>query len=180
MTKKIFGLGLLSVLAGLVTITMGYLAHREDCSKVSWPTVNGKIQSSELILTSRTRVEWGARDMPPDSKAVECKGWRIITEYRYQVNGTQYTGRKPTSRFLFEEVSSSTDGPSERLKQLQKKLIPGNTLEVHYNPEDPSECYLFHTPSDQKLRGSIVGGAIFILGILLIGLSQKSAVKMKG
>ena len=125
MMSRILGYLFVSAfLAGFVGIgvaMIGYGAYGVVQAKrsASWPTVRGEIESCKLH---------SRRSSKGSSYACEAK-------YRYEVDGNSYQG----DRIAFGYNSTNYKEPH---KQIERHLKKGRYVQVHFNPNDPSQSVL--------------------------------------
>lgn len=124
------GLTVLLLLMGIGGGAMLNIAVRgvsEARKSGSWPTVAGKIITSEMeVDSSRT----GNRDKSTDSPSFTAK-----IEYEFEVNGTKQRG----SRIAAVQDMNANRG--HVLKVLNKYPVD-RAVKVSYKPDDPSVCVL--------------------------------------
>jgi hypothetical protein len=146
--------------SGLILIILGFnmflsarSARKRDQIRESWPTSKGTIFSIEAVsqkpLSAKGKAEQPLYD--------------INASYQFRAGGQMHYGSfltYPRHFFLQKEV--------ERIQEQYKK---GMNVDVHYNLENPQECYLKYERSEKHYRTSILmmvlGAILFILDFLL-------------
>jgi len=102
-------------IAGIVGLRWGVRTRRKAIASENWPTVEGKVVSSELP----SLLEEGGTT------------WKPVIVYGYVVNGTSYL----SSRVQFMNVVSGSSTFCDPLgKSILEKYPVGKTVAVHYNP----------------------------------------------
>ncbi len=121
-----------------------------------WPSVAGKIVTSE-ISTATTRYKYGIRTT-------------LVAdiEYAYSVNGQNYQGEHLR---LIPMLHMKPEGtPAE----LVARYPVGRSVEVYYDPADPTAAVLNPTPADDASKlirsVSVMGPCIAFLGLVLAGI----------
>ena len=104
----------------------------KNVSAMSYPSVVGEITSSE----------------PVDSKTTS----RQAVQFRYSVNGNEFTG----SRRSFADANFS--GQKSEPQLLAERFPVGRSVDVYFNPNDPSDSALDPTLS----------GLPFLMGLFLV------------
>lgn len=122
----------------------------------SWHSTTGRITHSEVIGP-------GIRIFGRDISLDEGGKYRAKIEYEYDVNGRRYTGDKI---FLDYAVSSCN-----YIKSCQKFVdkYPGyKTVEIFYNPNDPSECVLEKGSTKEGTDLLINTTIMFVIGLAFL------------
>ena len=117
----LFVFAFLSCFVGVGVAMLGYGTYGILQAKrsASWPTARGEIESCKMH---------SHRDSEGSSYGCEV-------DYRYQVNGETYQG----DRIAFGYNNTNYKQPH---KQIERHLKQGRYVQVHYNPQDPSQSVL--------------------------------------
>jgi hypothetical protein len=111
----------------------------------NWPTVTGVVTEASASPLA------GAQAGP---------GWRIRIAYEYQVEGQSFTG----DRLRFSRrLGGRTRVQAE---QALVSYVPGNPIEVHYDPDDPARSVVTAGPDRRAWFGLFVG-----LGMVAIAIT---------
>ncbi len=120
--------GLLALGAGLFALTWGIQGGLASLASKNWPTSEGTITQSEL---EKQRKKGGAASTQRRNRFTYTP--RIT--YEFKVDGQSYTG----TRLSFSDYATSNED------QMQQVLAPypvGTIVNVHYDPDKPTECAL--------------------------------------
>jgi uncharacterized protein DUF3592 len=120
----------------------------------TWPTVSGKVQSSE--------IERRITGLP-------MVLWRLALSYSYRVSGIWYRG--DAVQFGAKYVSSR-----ELIETQAKKYAPHAAVTVHYDPDDPGTSVI--ETSDEMARQN--SWQIWIYFLAPIVISIVVAIKNSG
>jgi Protein of unknown function (DUF3592) len=105
-----------------------YAFQKTAAQARAWPTVTGRIQSSDVH-------PFEARDTS-DSRVDRWRTlYRAEVVYSYEVAGVRYTG----DRLGSGEISASTDALARR---AAARYPEGSAVDVHYNPDNPADALL--------------------------------------
>jgi len=143
----VFMIALIAVgVAFMYTAISGRLKSK---SAQHWPTVKGKVLSSEAV-EDRFRSATGKATIAyvPD------------VSYEYVVMGQPFTGKN----VIFGEKAYDYITAS----RICEKFAVGSTPDVYYNPNKPAESVL--VPKINEGQRSFIPGIFFICSGLLIGL----------
>lgn len=112
----------------------------KNVSAMSYPSVVGEITSSE----------------PVDAKTTS----RQAVEFRYSVNGQEFTGNRRSF------VDANFSGQKSEPKLLAEQFPVGRSIDVFYNPTDPSDSAL-----DRSLSGLpfLIGLFVVPFNALMVG-----------
>ena len=139
----------------LVWALFTYAFQKADARARKWPTVPGRIATSGIR-------EYHASDSHENAPVRTF--YRPDVTYSYDVGGVRYTGDKVP---VAGTVGASTDALARRTAD---KYPTGKVIEVHYNPDNPSESVL-----DPRVRGLwllwIVPAAMLALAYYVAGIS---------
>jgi hypothetical protein len=147
---RLFG----NIILGLILIILGYFVAFHigkpllDNGKASesWPSVSGKIISSEVV---------SSQDRNSEGNYIKKYSAKIV--YAYKVGSQEHE----SSQVSFGGASSSTN--SHSAYQMQGEYPKGKTIHVFYNPKTPEIAIL---KSGVHLSSYIVYGA----GLLFFGI----------
>lgn len=139
--------GIAFLVIGLVFILIYILQKQKARAAEAWPTASGVILSSGLeehrsynSKTHRTTVTYSPK-----------------IDYEYSVMGQKYNGTKPTFGYAAYDYRTA----SEKIAPYQ----PGTSVQVHYNPSDPSNAVL-ETKAAGATTMLIVGIIFLVFGVV--------------
>lgn len=129
----------------LLTTAIEHLLTAHDSR--NWPTADGEIKSVEV-------VEVESDGMTRAASEPERPSYSLEVQYAYNVNGEQFQG----SRITVEDMNSNDPAPA---RKLAMEFAVGQTVPVHYDPNDPQQALL---------RPGEYGGTIpsLIMGIVFM------------
>ncbi len=141
----------LFIVIGLVALAAGGWMFVKTLRANQWPVTDG------VILTAEMKAHSGENG---DTYSPEVT-------YRYQVNGSSYTGEK----IAIGQMSSSTG----YAQGVLNRYPVGQKVSVHYSPGDPSAAVL-----ETGIHGGVwicfgVGTAFALFGILFLQISRAVA-----
>lgn len=134
-------------LFGLIFAIVGIVANRKAELSKSWPTVQGQVLTSTIVQHEST-----------DSDGASSTSYEPLVEYRYSVIGSPLIGKKIA--FGANQFTYNT------AQKIISRYPPGAAVQVHYNPEKPSQSVL-----ETKASGGtvfLVVGIGFIIAAFLI------------
>jgi hypothetical protein len=147
--------GIFGLLLGIVGLWTGFraLKNRALCSR--WQTTNGTV------------IERGTYQ--PNSPMLSAPAFRYapLVRYTYQVDGREFV-----SNLILPTRIQAPEHSTRKWAQRKADSFAGEVT-VHYNPEDPAECYLVQTSKTTLyiLLGasclSMLIGILFLLTRLL-------------
>jgi hypothetical protein len=114
----------------------------------SWPKVSGTIIQSILETHHQT-----------DDEGDTSTTYGVSVHYRYTVSGQEFQGRRRT----FSDVRTSS---RRRTEAILARYPQGGTVDVYYDPEDPSSCVL-----ETGVGGSAYVFLAFAIVLVLVGLA---------
>jgi hypothetical protein len=135
--------GAIFCIVGIGLTAGGFGARKKSKVSASWPTVVGKILSTDVVAH---RSSGGGRHGSSVRSSYEP-----VVKYSYSVGDKNFEGKK----IGFVDIRGSKGSAEKRVESFSsmKELI------VHYNPDSPKEAVL-----DPKATGS---GGLFGIGIVL-------------
>jgi hypothetical protein len=142
------------VVAGLVTMGVGFNELAKAYESESWPPAAGVIMSSDV------KSNPGDDGQPPTYSAEIC--------YQYVVDGEKLSG----TLIKFGDVSTNNSFILQReVNDCVEKYYAGKTVKVYYNKEAPHEAVLEPGVHDSTLYTAWVGFymVLFCIGIFVIG-----------
>ncbi len=174
MVPKLTFLALLIISGGLASFAFGLAAHRRDLALKRWPAVPGQVVSSRIGQTTEAQFLAPAHSATPRSEPDYKMNpvWAVQVEYRYQVAGTDYTAYRATSCHLVEQIPAGEAQPGAQLNSVLAQCPAGARVQVHYNPANPAESYLFYLASPGIMPLYKTGSLLIGVG-LLIGLAGR-------
>jgi len=128
-----------------------------------WPTVEGKITASGI-------------DTPENTRRGERSSETCVVRigYAYEVDGYRFTGDRVT--FGSVDRSSSAYALDTRLRYLM-----GATVEVHYNPDSPSDSVLDTSTTLWSWLMLFIGvGMVFVLVLMVQHVIWKAKCRQLG
>ena len=137
------------VLVGAVPLGVGVRDYVKGRASQTWPSVDGKVMSSEL----ETRL----------GGAGEQTSNRARIQYAYTVDGQSYTSR----RVGFGVYGSSDSIEHERLMDTYSE---GKTVRVHVNPANPQDAVLIVGPSPDYWFLPLIGLAFVLVGVVMFSV----------
>lgn len=140
--------------AGVVTIAIGLRRLATAGASVKWPHVKGE------ILTSKLEEE------ADDSGEGAPKTFRAAVTYRYTVDGKTFEG----DRTDLNDLSTSDPAPAQSLLQ---QFPAGATVDVFYDPQNPSQSLLKPGISGASAIYPAVGLLLVVLGLSMFGIVWK-------
>ncbi|MCE9584770.1 MAG: DUF3592 domain-containing protein [Planctomycetes bacterium] len=133
--------------AGLI-----YGGRRTQARYDSYPTTKGRVVSSRI---EESQGSDGHRD----------RLYGVRAEYTFAVEGKAYAGH--TVHPMMESSSSHSSAVNELAR-----YPAGKEVDVHYNPADPSSCFLECKTDSFCIALQIGGVVVILLGIL--GLTARA------
>jgi hypothetical protein len=113
---------------------------------ISWPHIKGEITRSEVVME---------QDRPGGVFSAEAR-----IEYAYTVNECRYEADTP----ILGATVEVGDGPANA---LCARFPMGATVDVHYDPMDPTVAFLERSDTDPRFIRWI-GSGMTILGLILV------------
>jgi hypothetical protein len=117
-----------------------------------WPTASGKIMSSGT-------QEY--RDSGADHSRLKMYRSKVV--YEYHVAGQKYTSDKITQG---EKLGSSSQSLAGR---TASKYKVGDSVQVYYNPKNPSEAILNRTPTSRLIVWLLAAGLLGLAFLIATG-----------
>ena len=143
----VLALGGLFGLIGALLLIVGIVNQRKAQTSQGWPTVPGRITSSKLVT-----------HMDSDDDGSSSIMYEPAVDYVYVIAGQQYIGRR---------VSFGANRFDQRhAEQILQRYVQGATVNVYYDPNNPSEAVLETKSSGSKVF--IIVGAIFLVITLVV------------
>lgn len=117
----LFVFAFLSGFVGIGVATIGYGTYGVIQAKraATWPTTQAEIEACKTQSHQNSK-----------GSSYACE-----VDYHYQVDGNSYHG----DRIAFGYSSTNYERPH---KQIERHLKKGRYVQVHYNPQDPSQSVL--------------------------------------
>jgi hypothetical protein len=145
--SQVWPFGVLLLLGAFLVFT-GVRQRTQAQASSGWPSVQGKALSAEVKTESHTDTRTHQRRT----------SFRPAVAYEYQVNGVSYRG----SRVAFADFSNLGSSDAQR---ILSQVVQGDSVQVFYNPQDPTETVLLNANvpgTDWK----IIGGVALILLVI--------------
>lgn len=130
----------------LIAAGGGFFAYRSSQSR-SWPTAEGRITRSEV------ERERSIGDAEEDVQ------YRAIVHYAFTVDGTEYTGERVAFGLGTSNRRSDAAGIIDRYPV-------GQTVQVHYSPDDPKDAVLETGVGGFAIIMLIVGPLLLLFGLI--------------
>jgi hypothetical protein len=130
----------------LITAGGGYFAYFSSQAR-SWPIVEGKITDSEV------ERENAIGDIDEEVQ------FKAVVKYSFIVDGRSYTGE----RVAFGLGTSNRPADA---RKIVDRYPAGRTVEIHYNPNDPSDAVLETDVGGFAIITLIVGPIILLVGVI--------------
>lgn len=150
---------LASVLLGALAIMLGaeaYQQYRRAARAERWPTVGGRVTSAELV------------EGPMLGRIARRTSHRAAIAYAYDVAGRTWSG---TRVFFGDNAFVTGEAPYQRVEQYE----PGSSVQVYYNPEDPSDAVLEPRAAWRvSARRAMTWGAIAVLSAIVVHFAGRS------
>lgn len=164
-------MGLLIAGFGLFALLLSVWWLREDALARAWPTAAGTLHSVSLEKVDRARrySQTRSADPMPDVVYQHDTVWMVLVEYEFVVDGRTFHGDRATSTRLADVFGTDARRPSAGLQSLVNKWVPGQSIQVHYRPENPEVSHLVFVDNPQILRAQLIGGSCLVAGLLLAG-----------
>lgn len=143
--------GAFALLIGLVGLWTGFKQLRNRKLLDRWPTTSGRV------------IERGVFE-PQVPAGTPAYKYAPLIRYRYEVNGMELT-----NNYIHPKRIQLPRHSTRAWAQKRADEIP-DEVNVHYNPADPAESFLFQTP--KRLLYVVVGASILITlfaGIIFAG-----------
>jgi len=138
---------LIFAVGGIAFAFIGYNSMQKAKAAKAWPTVEGRITSSEVD-------SYWKRDR--DSGSTRMHEAKIA--YEYTVDGVSYESTK----ISFMSSSSSLRGQAQA---MVRKYPAGGTATVYYNPSNPQEAVLEPGAAGGAMIFMAAGGIFALIGI---------------
>lgn len=151
-------LGLLLLAGGIGLLVWGVLRYLDAAASSDWPTVPGKVFSSE-VKVSRTKSK---------NKIKTTFGANI--RYQFQVNNQDFEG----TQVSFGDYSTNDRSHAEA---IVKRYAVGSVVTVYYNPDEPGNCVLESGTNLVVYVFPVIGGVFAIIGLVLIFALSRSTSK---
>ena len=142
-------IGLLPILVGTALILFAVRNSRRAQASLAWPSVPGRITSSEVITIS-------GRNEDTHTPRVH---------YEYTVGGRTYTGR----RIAFGGIRSFSQNAA---MLLVEKFKPGTQAEVFYDPAAPDDAVLERRTGSSSLLLWAPGVLFILVGLVAVMLTR--------
>ena len=143
-SKATLAMGVIALLAIPYVAFTAYNLYCRATASIDWPSTDGTITHSSVEMKRRK-----ARTYPSPK-----------IEYRYVVNGQEYTGVRIS--FVIKEFDLSDTAAQD----VVDRYPLNSTRKVYYDPADPSSCTL---ETGASTAGSLMTAAIPI-GLLAVGV----------
>ena len=176
MADKLFIIGIFIGVGGLASLGFGYATDQRDKILKQWPSTDGTILTSEIVRTTQALARSPAHSVtaPTDPGYRYVNVWALDVEYRYRVNGQQYTGKRATANLIVERIWKEDQAPSPDIRRLQAQMPVSANLPVHYDSSNPRDSYVIYTESPGKLRLFRTGSILLVIGVL-VAIASKLA-----
>jgi len=150
-------LGILLIVAfaggGILTIFSALTFGRRSRTRISWPSVKGKVLSSEIVESSGLTPE-----------GVPFSTFKAVTRFLYVVNGIEFVSIQ-----IGPAVRMAND---PAIRQTAENFPAGKVVTVHFDPQNPGEAML--SPNIPVARPVVMAGVgLLVISAMLscVGLS---------
>lgn len=144
------------LLFGLLLLGLCISGLIRTLDKNSWPQTSAVIERSEIV-SKLTRNTGSTRHAIP-------REWRLQVEYRFEVEGQSFLGKRLGS--FHSEPSERSDADQseapEALQDLQSQYDEGNRLNIFYNPDNPEDSFI------RKESANAMPWVMAILGLICV------------
>ena len=135
---------------GLVLLAFFVSARRYSKQAANWPSVPGKIISSS-VESYQKRVDHTLTTF-----------YRPAVEFSYTVHGLEYRGRQI-------KLGMDVDGSQDYAEKVTAQYPEGNTVDVHYDPADPSVSAL-ENPTGATWIVALLSLGAFVVAVWQLGI----------
>jgi len=135
---------------GLAVLLFFIAAHRYSKKAADWPSVRGKIVSSQVEKFQK-RVD-----------RTLTTSYRPTVEYAYSVHGLDYRSNQI-------KVGMEVDGSQAYAAKVCARYPAGGEIDVHYDPANPSTSAL-ENPTGATWVLALVAAACFALAVWQLGI----------
>ena len=132
-----------------VFISEKRLAH----ASVEWPSVEGRVLSSELEF-------WQEGDRDGGRETTVYIG---LIEYEYEVNGDRHTARRV--RYRGDSGDPTGTRGKDDAEAAVERYPPGKIVQVHYSPHDPAQAVLEPGTDLFRRRAWVFPVAFLVVGV---------------
>lgn len=148
---------LILLIAGLVLLLLGLWRNWRIDNIASWPKVNATVINSVAQPTSGFRKN---ADVNPQNIVVSNNNRKYTPSvlYRYNVAGREYQ----STNFVYGGPGTYN---AEDIKVVMSQMQPGASVPVFYNPNNPSQSYVYLGSKNYTSVG--VGLILLILSLFL-------------
>lgn len=142
--------GIVFTLFGVYLIIHAVRNHRRAKQSESWPKVSGKLLNVEL---------WGKRNIGGEMKDAE----KLSVKYEYTLKGKVH--ESSTVAFYTLMFPETT--------QFAENNSPDQSVDVYYNPADPSESVLIpgHRKGNKRYSDLILAMLAVLIGVVVAMLN---------
>ena len=140
---------------GLFLVVITPISIKAGKRSTTWPTVPGKVISSEVERETRT-----------DSDDNVSVNYYPRIRYEYKVEGKTYQSTK------YKLLDASTT--KKKAEEFTALFLPGNAVTVHYNPSKPENAVLQPGSQNYLYFFLVLGVALIIAGIVQCLLTNPS------
>lgn len=151
--------GVVIVLAGVVTGVVGVRRLRRAWASRAWPSVKGTLVRSEVVLSEEETERSDDEPRPPST-------WKAELHYEFEVGGRRFEG----TRYALDVIDTNDRG---RAADIVRAFPTGATVDVFYEPANPENCVLRPGISGGSAIFPLVGVAMVGLGLSMLWLAWK-------
>lgn len=137
---------------GLVWLINGIRQYQKITQVNNWPKTNATVQNAVLVNSANQAID--PRNVP--ANAIDKYTPQVT--YAYRVNNTNYQSDK-----IFYNTPKNFDATQART--LFGQIYPGSVVQIRYNPQNPSEAYIY--PGSADIWPIIIGLLLLLLALYL-------------
>ena len=159
--KVIFG-GIFFSLLGLFSIYLYYVNSTIDKQMAQWPKVKATIISTKIIEHVYVSQSGG-----PTSRSIANPVWMPVIEYKFSIDGKEYTGHKFSNASDGTIPRKTISPPDSYVKMIQNEYKPGSQIDISYYPIDPMNNFI-HFQKRGFVKWILYVGIVFVVVGLLV------------
>jgi len=152
---SLFSLVFLMIGGAIISFAIRMAAKARQ--SLSWPSIEGEISHSAVLYQTNTTDRTAAPT------------WKADIAYRYKVGGRNYSSSRIS---ILDFASSSTS----RAENIVSRYPDKSTVQVYYNPTDPSDSVLEPGSAGGVNVAYLVGGLFAAAGLFFLIMSMTGHV----
>ncbi|MEJ2551077.1 MAG: DUF3592 domain-containing protein [Anaerolineales bacterium] len=134
--------GLVFTAIGLFALVRGVVHYRTGKASAAWPAVEGRVADATVEVSVST-----------DSDGMTSRQYTPHVVYTYSIGGQQYSSDQVN-------IGSKWHYPTRARAEAKLNYQTGQRVNVHYNPENPSQAVL-EPGSTRGAWGTLLIGIVF-------------------